>query len=265
MPMVEGADVRFARVSTGDGLSQTKVVQIIQDDQGFMWFGTQYGLNRYDGYNFKLFLHDPRDPGSLGCVFIRALFKDRSGALWVGCDQSLSRLDLSAEKFTRYPVPSVVQVSQDRAGMLWLSARSGLYGLDPVSGSITHFSHRPDDPASLSSSDVKSSGEDRAGAFWVSTSQGLDRFDRGTGKVTLHIPLHASSDEYSFYEDRSGMFWIFQVQDGVLAVLDRKTNRLTRYLLHASGPDVSAVTGLTAMTEDQNGTLWLATHGAGLL
>src|SRR3954471_12300290 len=163
VPVSEGTGLSFRRLSTADGLSQTRAAQIIQDDQGFMWFGTQYGLNRYDGYNFKLFLHDPRDPDSLGCVFIRALFKDRSGALWVGCDQSLSRLDLSTEKFTRYPVPSVVQISQDRAGMLWLSARSGLYGLDPVSGGITHFLRRPNDPASLSSSDVRASGEDRTG------------------------------------------------------------------------------------------------------
>ena len=83
LPVVDGKDLRFTRLSTDQGLSQTKVSQIVQDDQGFMWFGTQYGLNRYDGYNFKLFVHDPRNPNGLSGVYTSALFKARDGALWV--------------------------------------------------------------------------------------------------------------------------------------------------------------------------------------
>ena len=81
LPVVDGKGIRFTRLSTDEGLSQTKVSQILQDDQGFMWFGTQYGLNRYDGYNFKLFVHDPRNPNSLSGVYIRTLFKDREGTI----------------------------------------------------------------------------------------------------------------------------------------------------------------------------------------
>ena len=65
VPVVDGKGIRFTRLSTDEGLSQTKVTHIVQDDQGFMWFGTQYGLNRYDGYTFKLFVHDSRNPKSL--------------------------------------------------------------------------------------------------------------------------------------------------------------------------------------------------------
>jgi streptogramin lyase len=84
LPVVDGERIRFTRLSTDAGLSQTKINQIVQDDQGFMWFGTQYGLNRYDGYTFKLFVHDPRNPNSLSGVYVDGLFKDRDGALWVG-------------------------------------------------------------------------------------------------------------------------------------------------------------------------------------
>jgi Two component regulator propeller len=59
LPVVDGKGIRFTRLSTEDGLSQTRVTQIVQDDQGFMWFGSQYGLNRYDGYKFKVFKHEP--------------------------------------------------------------------------------------------------------------------------------------------------------------------------------------------------------------
>ena len=144
LPVVDGKDIRFTRLSTDDGLSQTKVSQIVQDDQGFMWFGTQYGLNRYDGYNFKLFVHDPRNPNSLSGVFVSALFKDRDGALWVGCDQFLNKFEPATETFTRYPVPFVTHVSQDSAGTLWLATVNGLYSLNPATGLIRQYSHNPE-------------------------------------------------------------------------------------------------------------------------
>jgi ligand-binding sensor domain-containing protein len=100
LPIVDGGDLRFARLSTDKGLSQTKVTNVVQDDQGFMWFGTQYGLNRYDGYSFKLFVHDPRNANSLSGVYVSALFKDRDGALWIGCDQFLNKFDRTTETYT---------------------------------------------------------------------------------------------------------------------------------------------------------------------
>ncbi len=93
LPVVDGKGIRFTRLSTDEGLSQTRVIQIVQDDQGFMWFGSQYGLNRYDGYKFKVFKHEPGNPNSLSGVFISSLFKDRSGSLWIGCDEFLDKFD----------------------------------------------------------------------------------------------------------------------------------------------------------------------------
>jgi ligand-binding sensor domain-containing protein len=69
-----------------------------------MWFGTQYGINRYDGYEFRLFVHDPDNPDSLSCAFIFALFKDRAGNLWIGCNQVLDRLDPRTEHFTHFHI-----------------------------------------------------------------------------------------------------------------------------------------------------------------
>src|SRR6202166_2009044 len=113
LPIIDRMDIRFTHLSTADDLSQTKVYEIAQDDQGFMWFSTLYGLNRYDGYNFKAFAHDPGNPNSLTGDSVDALFKDRAGALWASCGQFLNKLDPVAEKSTRYPVPFVSQISQD--------------------------------------------------------------------------------------------------------------------------------------------------------
>src|SRR5246127_4085530 len=104
LPVIDGKDIRFTRLSTEDGLSQTMVWQIVQDDRGFMWFGSQYGLNRYDGYKFKAFKHEPGVVNSLSGVFISSLFKDRSGSLWVGCDDFLDKIDPVTETFTHYRI-----------------------------------------------------------------------------------------------------------------------------------------------------------------
>ena len=265
IPVSDQNDIRFMRLTTAEGLSQTKVSQIVQDNQGFMWFGTQYGLDRYDGYNFKLFVHDPKDANSLSGASISGLFKDRNGALWIGCDQFLDRLDPATEKFTRFAVPSVRRISQDSAGTLWLATGNGLYSLDPTSGGIRKYFHDAKEQASLESSDIKSSAEDRTGQFWVATSEGLDQFDRKAGRVTLHIPLHEALREFSFYEDHLGIFWIIYASGNGLAIFDRKTNTLTPYSFYEREPPDTGLTGVQAMLEDRNGNLWLATYGAGLL
>jgi PAS domain S-box-containing protein len=264
LPVVDEKDIRFTRLSTDEGLSQTKVTQIVQDDQGFMWFSTQYGLDRYDGYNFKLFVHDPRKPNSLSGVYIRALFKDRDGALWVGCDQFLNKFNRATETFTRYPVPFVNHITQDRAGTMWLATVKGLYSLNPATGTIRQYPHNPNDPSSLGI-DVKSTGEDKEGRFWVVNVGHLDEFDRRTGKVTRHIPIPGAPLGFGFYEDRFGVFWIFHDAPNALSVFDPKTNTLSNYSFHELEPSATALTVVMAMTEDRNGTLWLATHGAGLL
>jgi ligand-binding sensor domain-containing protein len=279
LPLIDDNDIRFTRLSTSTGLSQTRVLQIVQDDQGFIWFGTQYGLNRYDGYAFKVFTPDPTGVNSLSGAYIYSLFKDRSGMLWIGCDQFLDRFDPTTENFTHYRLESddsnrvpvtVVHISQDRAGELWLATGRGLYGLDPGTGQIIHhYTHDPVNPSSLSSNDVRSTGEDREGRFWVDVGNSLEQFDRKTGNVMLRVSLAESvRDTFSFYEDRFGTFWIARNASrggGGLLALDRTTNKLTLYSLYDNQSGKPVQIDVTTILEDKNGTLWLATMGAGLL
>jgi ligand-binding sensor domain-containing protein len=265
LPVIAGSDIRFTRFSPADGLSQIRVSDIVQDDQGFLWFGTQYGLNRYDGYNFRVLIHDLRNANSLSGVYIYALFKDRNGILWIGCDQFLNRFEPATETFTRYPIPFVNHISQDSAGVLWLATGRGLYSLDASTGRIRAFIHSDNDPSSLSSNAVKSSGEDREGNFWFANSEGLDEFNRETGRVTLHVPLREPLHEFYFHEDRFGVFWIYHVSGDGLAVFDRKTNTLTHYSFHEREPLSTAMTGVKSLLEDSTGNIWIGTQGSGLL
>jgi ligand-binding sensor domain-containing protein/signal transduction histidine kinase len=270
--VIEGDDVRFLRLSGIEGLSQNRVTQIVQDDQGFIWLATQHGVDRYDGYQFRTFKNDPRQASSLCGVFMFSLFKDRSGTLWMGCEYGLDRFDPSTERFVHYQIASdmkphlsdaVLHIYEDARGMLWLSTGHGLCKLDPHSGKTTWFRHDAADRLSLSSDDIKSSGEDRQGVFWVANGEGLDAFDPNTSHVTFHVPLR-ETHELSFYEDRHGVFWILSASGNGLAVLDRQRGLVTRYQFAEDLPGLP-LTGVIQMLEDREGNLWAGTLSDGLL
>ena len=112
------------------GLSQTRVAWVVQDHLGFIWFATQYGLNRYDGYRSKVFKHEPGRSDSLGCEYIRSLFVDHSGVLWIGCERFLEKFEPLTETFAHYRIdtqgpgslPTTIErISEDHAGRLWLA------------------------------------------------------------------------------------------------------------------------------------------------
>jgi ligand-binding sensor domain-containing protein/signal transduction histidine kinase len=271
--VIDGDDIRFLRLSGVERLSQNRVTQIVQDDQGFIWLATQHGLDRYDGYEFRLFKNEPTEPNSLCGVFMLALFKDRSGTLWMGCEHGLDRFEPATEAFVHYQVgfgtiprlsDAVRHIYGDPNGVLWLSTGRGLCRLDPQSRKTTWFHHNADDPLSLSSDDIKSSGNDRHGAFWVATGGGLDAFDPDTGHVTFHVALSREPHELSFYEDRHGVFWILSASGNGLAVLDRQRGLVTRYLFAEDLPGLP-LTGVIQMLEDREGNLWVGTLSDGLL
>jgi signal transduction histidine kinase/streptogramin lyase len=274
LPVVDGRDIRFSHLTAEQAPSQTQVSHILQDDQGFLWFATQQGLNRYDGYKCKVFAHDSVRADSLGGSMVFSLFKDRSGSIWVGTEQSLDKFNPATESFTHIHIdrenPIISHFSQDSFGMLWLSTAMGLYRLNPANEQVARFAVSASDPYGLSSDQIESTGQDRDGNFWVVTIKGLDKFDQNTGRVILHIPMPESLSESmcvpacrTFHQDRFGVFWIISRSD--LATLDFKTNRLTKYTLEQVDPRSEVVTGVNTMLEDHEGTMWFGTKAQGLL
>ena len=139
--MADGADLRFVHLSLGVDPSHRRITGIVQDDLGFLWIGTDDGLKRYDGYRVRDYRHDPKDPNSLPDSYIVALFKDRSGKLWVASGRNLDIYDPATEKFTPFRLDRnstkrwtgrVAAISQDRGGTIWLSTDKGLYEVDPA-------------------------------------------------------------------------------------------------------------------------------------
>lgn len=273
VPVTGGKDVSFANLSTEQGLSAGHVVQILQDDRGFIWIGTSNGLNRYDGNDFKVFRHDPKDPNSLSGVFITALQQDRSGALWIGVDQSLDRLDPSTETIVHYLSNAkdknslagpVEQICQDREGILWLATKVGLERLDPESGKFTHYRNDPDNSASLGNNDVRYTFEDRAGVLWIASATEVDAFDRRTGQFVRH-PYSEAYVYDRIYEDHSGVLWLGASHGSGLAVMDRPSDKFVQYAFVDKQLNRPLTSAIRAIYEDADGILWLATIGDGLL
>jgi ligand-binding sensor domain-containing protein/signal transduction histidine kinase len=271
LPVVDGHDLRFVQLGPAQDQLQDEVNRIVQDDEGFMWFGTSDGLRRYDGYGFRAYRHDPKNPNSISGATVYSLFKDRSGKLWVGSDAFLDMFDPATDKFTHLSGPGsagisslVLDVRQDRSGMLWVASYQGLYRIDPTTLQAVCYRRKSDDPFSLSSNLVKATFEERDGTFWVVTERGLDLFNRDTGRVMQHISLMNGVEplRMSLFQDRAGALWaIFSSKNG-LALVDRAANRVTQYSFDdGSGQN----TGVDSIYEDNDGNLWLGTGSSGLL
>lgn len=271
LPIEEMQGEHFHRVTTADGLSQTRVHEIIQDDLGFVYFATQYGVNRYDGYNFKLYVHEPGNDQSAAGTYVNSLFKARDGSIWIGWAQGLDRLDPRTGRFTHYfdrtsgpqSAVTVTHISQDRNGVLWLATGSGLRGFDPASNAVVEYRHA-DEPGSLPSDEVNWTGEDSRGRLWVGTSKGLSHLDRSSGKVLRTVPI-AEPYQIRLFEDRSGRFWIAKATGLGLALFDLERNVVMPYSFYEKEPNSKGVTGVVRIAEDTEGNLWLAAPHYGLL
>jgi ligand-binding sensor domain-containing protein len=270
--LVDGNDIRFQRLSAGTGLSQTRVEWLVQDKVGFIWFGTQYGLNRYDGYKSKVFKHEPGHVDSLSCVYVRSLFVDHAGTLWVGCDRFLDRFDPATETFKHYriyteisnglPAP-IDRIRDDHEGILWLATAKGLYRFDPTSGQTTRYSHNPDDPSSIAATRTNVAAEDREGRLWVASANGLDQLDPGTGKVLRRAPIHTEVSE--FHEDKFGMLWMTGSDSPcALASWNLETDMVKCHTINSSLRGIPFKAVVSKIIETRNGTMWLSST-AGLL
>jgi ligand-binding sensor domain-containing protein len=118
-----------------DGLSQGMVNSIVQDRYGFMWFATKDGLNRYDGYTFTVFRHDPEDSTTVRSNYIYTLMEDRQGRLWVGTAEGIDLFDRTTETFRHMRtgmehIRDIVQsITQDKHGDLWVGHSQGVVKL----------------------------------------------------------------------------------------------------------------------------------------
>jgi signal transduction histidine kinase/CheY-like chemotaxis protein/streptogramin lyase len=258
----------FHTLSAADGLPSSEVRKLAQDRDGFIWIGTQDGLARYDGVDFRVWRHDPADAASLAGNDVSALFVDRDNRLWCGGeDAGLSMLDVHRARFVHFRhganprslgVSDVWAIAQDADGAIWAGGYAG--GVDRLERdgrSFAHFRHDPADARSLASDNVLGLFGDAGGRMWVGTDVGLDIF--GADHAFHHVDFSALAapgtplNVINFFDDGAA---------GVLAStrigVVRIDAALKATLLEGDALHDKVVYGVT---RDAAGDLWIATRG----
>jgi signal transduction histidine kinase/ligand-binding sensor domain-containing protein/DNA-binding response OmpR family regulator len=178
--------ILFNHLTVEDGLSNNDVNAIAQDKTGFIWFGTDDGLNRYDGYSFKIFRHDPDDSNSISDNSIWTLYEDSQGNIWIGTKAGvLNKYNPVSGQFTHWEIESditeensITAIYEDGKGKIWIGTyKDGLYRLHPVSGKLDHWSADPGNAKSMSHNYVQDICEDNNGNMLIGTYIGLCKFN----------------------------------------------------------------------------------------
>lgn len=261
--------------SIKDGLSQSVVNGIVQDDQSLMWFATEDGLNRFDGYTFKIFKFDPRDNQVVSDNFVQHIFKDSRGTLWISSRNGLLEFDAAKETFVLHKNPighpsvytanDVSHITGGSGKNLWVSLYGtgfGSFNLD----SRTLKAYSPETLTGLSSAKTLSLLEDKFGLLWIGTQDdGLNVFQVINGEVAgvlnnlsgrEHLP---SSNVHCLAEDKFGNIWIGTARG--LVVYQREENKF--FSFHDDKFPIAGIS-IASLLSDTNENLWIGSQGAGL-
>lgn len=174
-------ELKFDRFLTEHGLSQSTIIDIAEDHQGFIWLATEEGLNRFDGENFHYYKRDNGDSNSIASNFIRTILVDQSNTLWVGTANGLSKYNRQLDNFENYY-------------------------------------HVSDDPGTLADGEVWDIYQDNSGNIWVSTVSGLHKFDEENNnfrKIRIRGFEHKLKEVINIYQDKKGNYWFGTYGNGV--------------------------------------------------
>jgi len=270
-------DIKFTHIGLEQGLSQSYILCILQDNQGFMWFGTKDGLNRYDGYRFTVYRHEANNPNSLSDNEIRSCIKDSFGILWIGTNLGgLNKFDPTTEMVTHYrhdpnnlnslSSNDVFEIYEDTQGILWLGTQAnGLNRFDPITETFTHYQPDPANPNCITEGTIETIYQDKSGVLWIGTYNGLNKLEPHSGHFTHYQndpdnPTSLSSNIVrAIYEDNSNQLWIGTHQAG-LNKLDRQTGQFIRYQHEPNDPNSLIGNNIPSIYEDSVGRLWIGTN-----
>ena len=216
----------FNHYQVEQGLSNNAVISILQDKRGFMWFGTKDGLNRFDGYKFKVFQANERVRGSIGNNAIYSLKEDRTGILWIGTEEGLYKYDPAYEKFALVVGTQGIRVKaicEDKQNNLWFISDFSLLKFNKITAKITNY-HQPD-AARVTDICCLANGE-----LWISGDDGaIRRFDRSSNSFSAYnlLPPHFEGDKLmlGLQEVENGQILILNHDYGI-SLFDTQTHKI---------------------------------------
>ena len=270
----EGAvhPMRFEHLTLDNGLSQSNVLSVLQDSDGMMWFGTENGLNRYDGYEFTHYKRQRGNPNALGNDFIYDIAEGKDGNLWIATNGGgLARLnrDTGLVKTYRYDAEATDSVSSnvirrllmDEDGNLWLGTRgAGLDRFDPATETFSHFPVSTNEEPGT----IYALHQDSSGSLWIGGDHGLARFDAATNElhfIAIDDTGNAAPGTKSVravLEDSDGQLWIGTYGGGLIRL--NRSSESFEHFTHAAD-DQTTISGdrISSIYEDSDGRLWVGT------
>ena len=264
--------LRFERQSMDEGMLQFSILSILQDRQGFIWFGSQGGLHRYDGYTLTVFRNDANDPASIPDNYVSASWEDADGMLWFGTKGGLARFDPATRRFQRYALHDegrsvrrwVTAIVPGADGALWLATNDGVVRFEPATGRHRAWTNDALDPDSLRDNRISALAFDGNGALWVGTQAGLARMETASGRFT-HFLIGPPGDAQRNNVLALSMgpretLWI-----GTESGLDAwRVDEATPRRQHIGGAEGMGDTRIMALYHDAGANLWVGTDNGGL-
>ncbi|QGQ95968.1 GHKL domain-containing protein [Paenibacillus psychroresistens] len=268
----------FKSFSTDQGLSYPVVLVIAQDKAGYMWFGSDDGLNKFDGYTFTTYTNNPTNPNSISNNQIMGIEEDVDGSLWVATYRGgLNQLDPETGKFKHYTYnpnnpddpkglsqENINIMKQDKDGVLWIGTGKGLNKFDKASKTFTHFNFKNNETDNDKINLINALAIDDQGIIWVGTSAGLVRFDSKTSKFSSsqQIAVLASSigDDMitSLSLDANQDLWIGTQSAGVTR-FDHKNRLFSSFLSNPDMTESISDNKINTIYTDRQGRVWLGT------
>ena len=273
---VKGQNNLFEHITTSDGLSQSTVNAIIQDQRGFMWFGTNDGLDKFDGYKIERFSHEKNIPGSLNKNTILTLYEDKEGIIWIGTyGGGINRLDYSLQEFTQFEHDpehpnslsnnQVFEIFEDSEGILWIGTEHGVDIFDREKNLFRNIDNQLD----ISFGKTETITEDRLGDIWIASGNGIFRYSRLLKKYTRYPLFGISEDKFTgnfvwdVYVDRRGDLWVGSLKG--LSKFDYTKNEFINFVPDDFTQTADSKFHIRNIYEDKQNNLWIGTDGNGLM
>jgi len=264
------SNIYFDKLTSEEGLSYNKVQCILEDKQGFIWFGTVSGLNRYDGYTFKIFENIPGDSSTLPGNDIVSLYQDHESLIWIGTSiSSFSSYNPHTGKLKNYYLPklnvAVHDFKEDENGILWLATGSGLFSFVQKTNKLVF--HPTDDSARENIQGILEDKDNNI--FWLSTETGIRKFNKKSGVVkTYYIPYPAFSDisqeiTHNIIRDKYGDIWMSTSDHGVYC-FNPGSEKFKQYPVNIIDP-ASAQSRVITQLMDDHEKMWLCGEGLAFL
>lgn len=258
--------LKFTSLTSMDGLSSNTVHAILKDRYGLLWFGTDDGLNKYDGTDFTVYRHNQADPASLRSNDISALHEDQLGQIWVGTVQgSLHLYDRQKDTFIPINANEIVSaITSDHKGEIWVATNSGLLTLNPVTHKITRFNERQHVAGQIAKGQILSLFQDKKKQMWIGTETGLYLFDFRTSRFLPVSYKHglAGSDNSqvkAITDDKLGNIWIGTFNG--LYQLTADGTPLQTYRYQVNNQKTISSNMIYAIAAENHHRLWICTDG----